>query len=117
MGCSALSKSYTSNSLKRMNGSLLPDGDASEFFIPDLFRWILIGNKNYSNRRKDESFSQFQDINEVDRDLKNVRKGIINVLGAREQDILELKDADCATLNMTMNAIAERVIIDRNQNN
>ena len=59
-----------------------------------MFKWVIVVNEHYGNKRGlDELFKGFADIPEVNSDCINVKNGLM-ALGAREADIITVRDTD-----------------------
>ena len=65
---------------------------ANSYFRPSHYKWVIIKNQHYDVLRETEGYQNFQDIDQVEQDAINVRKGIMG-LGARRMDIIEIEDA------------------------
>ena len=63
----------------------------SDFFEATKFIWIIVVNKKYDKLRLIEGYSGYQDIDEVEDDKKNVRKGLEDI-GAHLTDIVTVED-------------------------
>ena len=59
----------------------------SKYFIPDQRIFILIGNASYANRRKDQGYAGFTDLDAVSDDLNNMQNGLKSILGAQDSEI------------------------------
>ena len=62
--------------------------DNEGYFICTKFKWVIIRNKNYELLKAKEGFEGFANIDEVDQDAINVKRGI-KQLGAKDEDIIE----------------------------
>jgi hypothetical protein len=60
---------------------------------PVSFKWIILKSKRYGELRKRLHFAGFADIEWVDDDALNVKKGFLG-LGARMKDIHVYEDCD-----------------------
>ena len=65
----------------------------SNYFIAARQKWIIIKNRNYEKLRMFPGYTKFADLEHVDTDAVNVRRGIEG-LGARTSDIIEIENAD-----------------------
>ena len=81
-------------------------------FTPDYRVFVLLGNADYGNRRKDEGYAGFCDLPAVYNDLDNMRQGLKDKLGAQDSEITELRDADFARISATLQSTNERIILN-----
>ena len=65
---------------------MIPEPE-SNYFRPNHYKWVIITNRRYDVRRKDNGYDSFVDLDEVLNDAKNVRMGVI-ALGAKHRDII-----------------------------
>ena len=49
---------------------------AQEEFVPTKYMWVCVHNKSYEERRLATKSSAFHDIESVDEDARNFRKGV-----------------------------------------
>ena len=61
--------------------------------MPDKRIFVLVGNRNYFERRQDEGYAGFGDLPSVLSDIANTKKGLMD-FGVNEEDIIEVHDAD-----------------------
>lgn len=77
-------------------------------FVPQRCKWVIIKNRNYDQLRLMEGYGSFADIPHVDADAANVKRGVLG-LGARQSDIIEMEDADFASLKALRRELADIV--------
>ena len=53
--------------------------------------FLLIGNRDYSDRRKEEGYEAFGDLDAVEDDLRNTKDGLVR-LGVKSSEIIVVKD-------------------------
>lgn len=56
--------------------------DQGSFFRPDHRIFVLCGNASYSNRRNEEGYQGFIDLDAVHDDLRNMQDGLKENFGA-----------------------------------
>ena len=67
-----------------------------------------MANEQYNVLRTIDGFNGYQDIPEVVEDSNNIRQGVLS-LGARETDIIQVKDADYSRLRQIMKELVQDV--------
>ena len=79
-------------------------------FKPAKTLFMFVQNKNYNLLRQHEAFQHVSDLDTTDEDIK-VMKGIAKKLGAKDDDIIHILDANRSTFKQEMNA-AEAWILE-----
>ena len=88
---------------------------AETHFRPNHYKWVIIKNRRYDALRRDhEGYGGFQDIDQVEDDARNVRKGIMG-LGARRMDIVEIEDSDFKAFSQTISDLRHTIVDNWNR--
>ena len=75
----------TAKNLARTH-TLSKANNKGKLFVPNVRKFLLIGNKDYSVRRTEEGYAGFTDLDAVDTDIFNTKKGLIEI-GVRDDEI------------------------------
>ena len=76
--------------------------------------FLLIGNNDYSDRRKDEGYEAFGDLNAVKDDIRNTKEGLMR-LGVKSSEITVINNAGFKEFSRLMNEQMVKIAVNHSE--